>query len=411
MSATTPHHPCSPPRRGASAEEVLRLPPGYSVSSLLDPERTGTVECWVKGSPDHTLYHLRPYIDFLRAHGSLADVLLVSREGNPLFALPVHSFDAIGIDGGYSGVAFSATSSEGSLRRAVTALAALLEHNRRIAFHLIQSAQATSYDDKARVTLLQAQIEGQGLALERVYSRLCDLDCQQAFEQIPVAPGCHRGALAIDSDWLGEESLDAYDPDARNQVRQALRRGLRVEYVHAGDPQARAAVYERFQPVHEQSWRRTGLLPKLSGYWPALSDAVTVGGGEDLVVLVLDRDGKPLAGVVCHAYRSRAIYWSGCSTADGLRMRANPLCLHGAIAACRHRGVSTFELGRFRADETSQKQRDVARYKAQFGGQLVRITSFSSTPHALARARAARARAVAEGKRRLAMALGRARAR
>ncbi len=424
MSATIAHRAYSARQRGAGtgAVEALRLPPGFSVSSLLDPEQAGKVERWLEGSPDHTLYHLPPYINFLRrVHGAPADVLLVAREGNPLFALPVHSLDATGLDGGYSGVVFADTCNEGSLRRALEALLALLDRNRQIPFHLIQSAQAPAYDDPARVTLLQALLEDQGLTLERVYGRLCDLDRLPAPEQIPIAPGGHRGAIEIDPDWLTGEALDAYDPDARNQVRQALRRGLRVEYVHTGDPQARigaagepapcAAVYERFQPVHEQSWTRTGLLPKPHGYWPALSDAVTASGGEDLVVLALDRDGDPLAGVVCHIYRSRAIYWSGCSTPNGLRLRANPLCLHGAIAACRKRGVSTFELGRFSAAEASRKQRDVARYKAQFGGHLVRVTAFSSTPHALARARTARARAVAEGKRRLAVALGRARAK
>jgi hypothetical protein len=128
-------------------------------------------------------------------------------------------------------------------------------------------------------------------------------------------------------------------------------------------------------------------------------------------VLVLDRKGKPLAGVVCHAYQSRAIYWSGCSSAIGLRSRAHQLCLHGAIVAARRQQVRTFELGRFRPEETSPKERSVTAYKSQFGGDLVRITSFSSTPSLMARTRAARAEAVSEGMRRLSVALGRARAR
>ncbi|HXC23453.1 MAG TPA: hypothetical protein VNU28_02615, partial [Solirubrobacteraceae bacterium] len=104
------------------------------------------------------------------------------------------------------------------------------------------------------------------------------------------------------------------------------------------------------------------------------------------------------------------IYWSGCSSARGLSSRANPLCLHGAIAACRRQGVRVFELGRAHAYETSSKERRVTNYKAQFGGSLVRITAFSSAPGLLARARAARTGAVFEGKRRLAVALARARA-
>ncbi len=378
--------------------------------SLSDPDSREAVTRWLRQSPDHTLYHLAPYLDFTRAQNGVADVFLISREGNELFALTVHSWSKAGIDSGYSGVIFPATRREGPLRRSVAALAELLAANRRFPFHILQSAQAPAYADLGRVTLLQQLLESGGIALDQIYGRLCDLRGLGAPEEIPVAAGRRPGALALDANWLAGESLRAYDPDARNQIRQAIRRGLNVEYVRVAEPAARADAYARFQPLHEESWRRTGLLPKPPSYWPRMSEAVTASGGEDLVVLVLDGNGEPLAGVLCHAYQSRAIYWSGCGSARGLSSRANPLCLHGAIAACRRQGVDVFELGRARADESSSKERRVNSYKAQFGGSLVRITSFSSTPNLRARARAARASAVFEGKRRLAVALTRARA-
>jgi hypothetical protein len=388
----------------------LRLPQGCTVRSLNDPDSRDTVSRWLRQSPDHTLYHLPPYIDFLRAQSVLADVFLIAREGNALFALTVHSWDATGIDSGYSGVVFPA-SRAGTLRRSVAVLAELLSINSHLLFRLCQSAQAPAYADLGRVTLLQQLIESEGLALDPVYGRLCDLDHLPDPGEIPVMAGRHEGALAIDTDWLTGETLRAYDPDTRNQIRQAVRGGLTVEYVRPSDGATRASAYARFQLLHEESWRRTGLLPKLPGYWTAMSETVAESGGEDLVVLVLDGKGNPLAGVLCHAYQSRAIYWSGCSSPAGLDSRANPLCLHAAIAACRRQGVDTFELGRFRADETSRKERNVTSYKAQFGGRLVRITSFSSTPGMLVRARIARASAVSEGRRRVALALVRARAR
>ncbi len=393
------------------ANPELCLPPGLTVRSLSDPDSRETVTRWLQSSPEHTLYHLGPYVDFLREHADKADVLLVSREGNALFALPIHSWDATGIDGGYSGVVFPATRSEAPLRRSVAALAELLARNRHIPFHLIQSAQAPAYDDLPRVTLLQQLLESEGLRLDPIYGRLCELDYLPAAQEITIAPGRHPGALAIDGDWLTGEALSAYDRSTRNKIRQAIRDGLTVEYVCARDRATRASAYARFQPVHEESWTRTGLLPKTPDHWMRLSDAITASGGQDLIVLVLDGGGEPLAGVVCHAYRSRAIYWSGCSSALGLRSRAHPLCLHGAIVAARHQGVHTFELGRFRPDEPSSKERSVTAYKSQFGGALVRITSFSSAPSLTARARSAQAGAISEGKRRLAVALGRARAR
>jgi hypothetical protein len=390
---------------------MLNVPEGCTVRTLSDPQSRDAVTRWLRQSPDHTLYHLGPYIDLTRAQNGLADVFLVSRDGNALFALTVHSWTGMGVDSGYSGVVFPATRREGALRRSVAALAELLSANRHLLFRIIQSAQAHAYDDPGRVTLLQRLIEGEGLVLDPVYGRLSTLEHLPDPGAIPTAPGRHPYALTIDADWLTADALRAYDPDTRNQIRQAVRQGLTVEYVRAADPAARTSAYARFQPLHEESWGRTGLLPKLPEYWLNLSESITASGGEDLVVLVLDREGDPLAGVLCHAYQSRAIYWSGCSSANGLRSRANPLCLHGAIAACRQLGVHTFELGRSRADETSEKERAITDYKAQFGGGLVRITAFASVPGVAVRVRTARANATFEARRRFALALTRARTR
>jgi Acetyltransferase (GNAT) domain len=390
---------------------VLRLPQGYSLRSLSDSGSRHAVSRWLLNSPDHTLYHLGPYIDFLRAQNGVADVSLISRDGNALFALTIHSWDAVGIDSGYSGVVFPATRSERVLRRSVAGLAALFAANRQLPFHLRQSAQAPAYDDPGRVTLLQQLLESEGLTLDPVYSRVCDLGYLPRADEIPIAPAHGSYASAIGRDWLTGEALNAYDPGARNQIRRAVRDGFSVEYVCSDDPTIRADAYARFQLLHEESWLRTGLLPKTLEHWHKLSESIAASGGKDLIVLTLDPEGKPLAGVVCHTYQARAAYWSGCSSARGLASRANPLCLHGAILACRREGVLNFELGRFHAEESSQKERSVTGYKAQFGGSLVRITSFSSAPSLLARARAARAGATFEARRRLSLALARRRLR
>lgn len=389
----------------------MNLPAGCTVRALSDPHSREAVSDWLRRSPDHTLYHLGPYIDFTRVQNGIADVFLVSREGNALFALTVHSWTGMGVDSGYSGVVFPPAQREGALRRSVAALAELLAANSYLQFRIHQCAQAPAYDDLNRVTLLQSLIESEGLTLEPVYGRLLKLDQLPDRDEIPTTPGRHPEARTIDGAWLTGEALRAYDPDTRNQIRQAVRRELTVEYVRVTDQTVRASAYARFQPMHEESWGRTGLVAKLPEYWLNLSESITAAGGEDLVVLVLDAGGEPLAGVLCHVYQSRAIYWSGCSSADGLRSRANPLCLHGAIAASRLHGAGTFELGRARADEASRKERAITDYKAQFGGELVRITSFATTPGLALRARTARANAAFAARRGLAVEIARVRAR
>jgi hypothetical protein len=389
----------------------LNLPKGCSVQRLSDPESRDGVARWLSESPDQTVYHRWPFIEFTRNENPLADVFLVSREGNQLFALTIHSWTGMGVESGYSGVVFPPTGSERTLRRSVAALAELFSANSHLQFRCLQSAQAPAYEDLARVTLLQYLIEDEGLVLESVYGRLSAFEHMPDPGQIPTGSGRHPHAVSLDADWLTADALRGYDPDTRNQIRQAVRRGLTVEYVRTADPSGRADAYARFQPLHEESWRRTGLLAKAPKYWPSLSESIAAGGGEDLVVLALDGQGEPLAGVTCHVYQGRAIYWSGCSSAQGLNARANPLCLHGAIAACRQLGAHKFEIGRFRAGETSQKVRAIDNYKAQFGGELVRITAFSTAPRLALRARTARANATFAARRQLAVALARARAR
>src|SRR5947207_6193302 len=117
-----------------------------------------------------------------------------------------------------------------------------------------------------------------------------------------------------------------YNGYLRNQIRQAERNGLglRAFLLASTQPEPRAAAYARYLPIHEQSWRRTGMTPHDPAHWQSLSTAIAEAGGVDLVVLALDGD-TPVAGATCHLFREQALYWSGGSLPDGLTKRANPL--------------------------------------------------------------------------------------
>ncbi len=60
--------------------------------------------------------------------------------------------------------------------------------------------------------------------------------------------------------------------------------------------------------------------------------------------------------MTCRLRGERALYWAGASSERGLAARANPLCLHAAIQACRQFGVRDFELGRLHARESVEKE-------------------------------------------------------
>jgi Acetyltransferase (GNAT) domain len=365
----------------------LRLPAGCTAKLLGSGEDTAAVREFVLASPDHTVYHLEPYLAFARAdpEGGACDVALVSHDGNPAFAIPLHVRPPSRVVSGYSGILLPPTGTEAAVRRSIEALGAFLAANPAQTFEVIQAAQAPAYDDPRRLTLVRRYLAELGLSTRPVFTRVLSLPEPAAIEE---APGSFPGSVTIAPDCLDSTLLGLYDGDARNQIRQALRAGLTVDVFFGERGEGTASAYELIQPLHEATWSRSGWPPHPNRYWQSLSAAINQPeGGSDLVVIASDANGSPLAAVVCHRYRGRALYWSGCSSDAARAARANPLCLHAAITACAATGTTLFEIGRFDARERSEKERAVTRYKSQFRGDLLEVVNFSRLT--------ARARAVA----------------
>jgi hypothetical protein len=352
----------------------LRLPANCTTRLLGRADDHAAVRDFVLESPDHTVYHFEPYFEYARRdpEGGPGDVALVLESGNPLFAIPLHVRPQRRIVTGYSGILFPPTNKETVLRRSIRALAAFLAANGGLTFEVIQSAQAAGYDDPRRMALIKRFLAELDVETRPIFTRVLSLSEPATMER---TSGSFPGSVTIAPACLDNSLLRSYDADARNQVRQALRNGLTVN-VFSGE--ATASAYPLIQPLHEATWARSGWIPHPIDYWLALTAAINrPEGASDLVVAVGDADGRLLAGVVCHRYSGRALYWSGCSTNAAGPTHANPLCLHAAITACSATGVELFEIGRFDARERSEKERAVTRYKSQFRGELLEVINFS----------------------------------
>jgi hypothetical protein len=347
------------------AGRSLRLPDGVSAELLSDGRATAAVDKFVCASPDHTVYHRPPYIEFARRENGEADLVLLLSHGEPLAAVPFHPTRR-GVSTGYAGVCFPPTASHSVLRRAVGTLAELSNLNPQLRLLAVQSAQAAASDDRARQDVLGWLIDGLPARQQRLHTRLLRM------------PWSSMQAAAAEAtvETVEQRLMRGYDGDLRNQVRQAQRRGVVLRVIVPTNSDEAQAVYRSFASIHRASWQRTGMAPHPLGYLVGLEAAVRAGGGHDVIVLALDETGRPISAVNCHVYRDRAIYWSGCSLAEALPLRANPLGLHGAIVATHQRGARTFELGRFRADETDAKEISVTKYKAQFRGDVQRVLNF-----------------------------------
>jgi hypothetical protein len=342
----------------------LTIPPGYHGRWLSDPADRAAIEQWTAVSRERCLYNTPAYIDFARAQNGHADLLWLVREGSPVLGLPLHPAGDARITTGYSGAMFADIPGEAAMRRGVVALVALLNANKRLGFQVLQAAQAPAYDDPARVTTLAYLLDEHGHSGPPLYSRVLELE--------PLAGGDVANP-DVSSELLLEHNLSTYASKLRNQVRRAVGRGLRVTCLLPSTDAELQAAYREFVPLHHESWRRTGMTPHQAEYWMALVRAILDGSGCDMVIYVRDVDGQALAAVTCHLREDRALYWAGVSSERGLHCQANPLGLHAAIQASRQLGVRHFELGRFHARESSQKELAITRYKSQFGGDLVPI--------------------------------------
>jgi hypothetical protein len=353
----------------------LRAPHGYRAHWLSDPEDRAPVEGWISRSPERNLYSAPSYVNFARAQNGRGDLLWLTREGSPVLGLPVHPFGPSRVGTGYSGAMFAEGSRDATLRRGVKALSALLTANSRLGFTVLQSAQSPAYDDPARVASLAFLLASQGLAGPSLYSQVLELQ--------PLAGGS-ASEPNVSGELLIEHGLQPYQAELRNQIRQAIRRGLHTSCVLPRSDAELLDVYMEFTALHTESWKRTGMTPHRLEYWTALARAILDAGGKDIVVCAREQDGTAVAAVTCHLRGERALYWAGASSKRGLATRANPLCLHAAIQVCRQLGARYFELGRFDAHETSPKEIAITRYKAQFGGELVRIGGFRTEPPVIA---------------------------
>jgi hypothetical protein len=354
-----------------SGELRLSVPAEYRAHWLSVPADHALVESWSSASREGSLYNTPAYVRFARRENGRAELLWLSRAGDPVLGIPLHPIGHSRLSTGYSGLML-ADGPRDTQRRGVAALLALLALNKRLGFEALQSAQARAYDDPAYVTSLACLFARHGLQGPSLYTRMLDLE--------PLAAGSTAGP-DIHGELLLEHGLGPYQAELRNQVRQAIRgHGLHATCSLPHTEAELRAVYAEFTPLHEESWRRTGMTPHRLEYWTALARAVIEGGGQDMLVCAREADGTALAAVSCHLRGDRALYWAGASSREGLAKRANPLCLHAAIQACRQLGVRHFELGRLNARESSQKELAVTRYKAQFGGELVRIVGFQTRP-------------------------------
>src|ERR1051325_7545370 len=80
----------------------LHVPDG--IDAVLQSEHADDVNEFIATSPDSTVYHSSPYLEFSRAQNGAADILLLSKGGRQLVGVPLHPLSRSSFRSGYAGV-------------------------------------------------------------------------------------------------------------------------------------------------------------------------------------------------------------------------------------------------------------------------------------------------------------------
>jgi hypothetical protein len=193
---------------------TFRLPPADTAKLLSDSESAESVRAFLLASPDHTVYHLEPYLRHLRENdGVPSDVVLIQRHGAPAFAIPLLQDLPTGVTTAYSGVAFPATAKESTLRRAVNALGDLIAMNRHVVFDVIQSVQSRAYEDSKRMAVLARFIEEIPATKQETYSRVLPLYPSDGSDRPEDGPGRYAHSRRVESESLENELLSRYEAE------------------------------------------------------------------------------------------------------------------------------------------------------------------------------------------------------
>lgn len=157
------------------------------------------------------------------------------------------------------------------------------------------------------------------------------------------------------------ELLARFHPKTRYNIHLAQKRGVTVR-------QVRTAYLPVFLEMMRQTARRDGFRARNEEFFHRILDA----NGEEVSLLLAERDGKPLAGAIEIIQGSRAWYAYGCSFDHGRKDMPNALLQWEMIRRAMASGCSIYDMRGVEGwpgDDGPGK--GLHRFKQGFDGRLV----------------------------------------
>ncbi len=148
---------------------------------------------------------------------------------------------------------------------------------------------------------------------------------------------------------------------ARTAIRKAQKCGVQIR-------EARQDDLETYYLLHEQTYRRTGVIPHPKDYFRIVWERFVAKGLAH--VWIAELDGEPVAAENFGIYKQAAVYWTGAANAKGLEVEANSLLQWTAMQWMLNSSIEWYETGEAFPQFGGGKQKGLNDFKKSFGGDL-----------------------------------------
>lgn len=167
---------------------------------------------------------------------------------------------------------------------------------------------------------------------------------------------------------------ETYDQLSETRFDGEVRRA--IKNARESDVKVRTAGVEEYYPIYVLTMRRLSSpqFPK------SFFESLTNNFGEYCTVLVAERHGKIIAGIMTLATDDITVIWSNASNADCWDYTPNHLLYATAVRIAIEQNQAVVDFGR------TEPGSGVHHFKAQFGGNEFPLVSFVTPPHRVSRA-------------------------
>ncbi len=172
--------------------------------------------------------------------------------------------------------------------------------------------------------------------------------------------------ILLDLEPEEDRLLSRMKPKTRYNIRRAERRGVRVRAGSFGD-------LEAWYRLYRETSRRNGITLHGIEHFRSIF-SVPLGGSEEAArprLLLAERDGIPLAGMILTIAGRRATYLYGASSSEGRSLMAPYALQMEAIRRARAAGCREYDLfGVSPGPDPGNPLHGLYRFKTGFGGRL-----------------------------------------